>query len=220
MPSPLTDLDDAALCAAYRDGSREAGDVLVRRHERLVQFFGRRYFGLGIDVSEASQVGRLALLKAAEKYASDRGSAYTTYAAYWLRGMIRRARHESRVVAVPVYLLDKRAKWQAAQEEEGWALHPVDIDDAYDDETASHEGFLADTLTPEESLIQAEERHTAVEAVKGLEPRERRIIRDHVMRESKTLEEIGADFGVTRERIRQVESIALRRLRKEMDRAA
>jgi len=218
MPSPLTEFDDAALCAAYRAGSREAGDAIVRHYEALATYFGRRYFGVGVDSPEACQIARLAILHAATKYDSARGT-FPTYARYWVRGMLRRARQESRVVAVPVYLLDKRAKWEEAQTE-GWALKAVPLEDAYDDETASHERFLADTPTPEEALIQAEEEQAATDALSKLGKRERRIIRDHVMRQTKTLEEIGAVFGVTRERIRQVESIALRRLRKEMDRAA
>src|ERR1700722_18577321 len=79
--------------------------------------------------------------------------------------------------------------------------------------------FLADTRpTPEEVVISLRDdrRRSAwlAEALDELSPRERRIIRERRLREvSATLEELGRELGVSKERVRQLESRALLKLR-------
>jgi RNA polymerase sigma-32 factor len=84
--------------------------------------------------------------------------------------------------------------------------------------------FLADSRpTPEEAVISLRDdrRRSAwlAEALDELSPRERRIIRDRRLREvSATLEELGRELGVSKERVRQLESRALLKLRASMSR--
>jgi RNA polymerase sigma-32 factor len=84
--------------------------------------------------------------------------------------------------------------------------------------------FLADTRpTPEEVVISLRDdrRRSAwlAEALDELSPRERRIIRERRLREvSATLEELGRELGVSKERVRQLESRALLKLRVSMSR--
>ena len=87
-----------------------------------------------------------------------------------------------------------------------------------DGETPWHELIADDrTPSPEENALIEDLQRVVGEALEGLDPRERTIVRlrfgigddrEH------TLEEIGQKFGVTRERIRQIEEKALRRLEK------
>lgn len=155
---------------------------------------------------------------AARKYEAGM-SLFTTYATCWIRGQLRRARQGARVVWVPIYVMDNGSAWEAA-EADGAALYPVDFDDAYDDEMASNEAFLDDAPTPEEAMILAEEAQTVTAALAKLVKRERRILRDHVMDETKTLREIGADLGVTGEYVRQIQDKALKRLQVRLKHAA
>jgi RNA polymerase sigma-32 factor len=84
--------------------------------------------------------------------------------------------------------------------------------------------FLADTRpTPEEAVVSLRDdrRRSAwlAEALDELSPRERRIIRERRLREvSATLEELGRELGVSKERVRQLESRALLKLRASMSR--
>jgi RNA polymerase sigma-32 factor len=84
--------------------------------------------------------------------------------------------------------------------------------------------FLADSRpTPEEVVISLRDdrRRSAwlAEALDELSPRERRIIRERRLREvSATLEELGRELGVSKERVRQLESRALLKLRASMSR--
>ena len=95
---------------------------------------------------------------------------------------------------------------------------PINEGDHYNDETEL-EFIIADedTPSPEEVIIKEQTRENLNAYLqKYLKPREIQIIKMRYGFESDTpmtLEEIGQEFGMTRERIRQIEARALRRLR-------
>jgi RNA polymerase primary sigma factor len=73
------------------------------------------------------------------------------------------------------------------------------------------------TLSPDEDLIERSLRHDVRSAMALLAPRETRILRLYFGIESErphTLEEIGAEFGLSKERVRQIKERAMRKLRK------
>ena len=74
----------------------------------------------------------------------------------------------------------------------------------------------SDTLAPAEAASQQLLKETVEDVLSSLTLRERRVLQLRFGLEdgrSRTLEEVGRDFGVTRERIRQIEAKALRKLR-------
>jgi RNA polymerase primary sigma factor len=99
------------------------------------------------------------------------------------------------------------------------AFVPASLDeklDGYDDLTLM-ETLVSSLPSPEEQLIQTDLARCIENALSGLEERESTVLRLRFglsdSRDGATLEEIGQVFGVTRERIRQIEAKALRRLR-------
>jgi RNA polymerase primary sigma factor len=73
-----------------------------------------------------------------------------------------------------------------------------------------------DTIQPIEAAIQSELRETTTRVLASLTAREERILRMRFgigMNKDHTLEEVGQQFSVTRERIRQIEAKALRKLK-------
>jgi RNA polymerase sigma-32 factor len=79
----------------------------------------------------------------------------------------------------------------------------------------------ADGESAEEQVGEEELRSVFVSKVRewasGLEPRERRIIEERILREEpRTLQELGDEFGITRERVRQVEARLVKRLREHL----
>ena len=87
------------------------------------------------------------------------------------------------------------------------------------DEDDAHLGdFIEDTnaIQPIDAAIQSNLRETTTRVLASLTPREERILRMRFgigMNKDHTLEEVGQQFTVTRERIRQIEAKALRKLR-------
>jgi RNA polymerase primary sigma factor len=99
------------------------------------------------------------------------------------------------------------------------AQEPISLETPVGEEDESHLGdFLVDqaTLSPAEQIINLNLHEQTAEVLKTLSPREEKIIRLRFGLEDgseHTLEEVGQNFAVTRERIRQIEAKALRKLR-------
>jgi RNA polymerase primary sigma factor len=99
------------------------------------------------------------------------------------------------------------------------AKEPLSTETPVGDEEDSHLGdFIEDknTILPIDAAIQSSLRDTISEVLASLTPREERIVRMRFglgMTTDHTLEEVGQTFSVTRERIRQIEAKALRKLK-------
>jgi len=99
------------------------------------------------------------------------------------------------------------------------AKEPVSLETPVGDEEDSHLGdFIEDknAILPIDSAIQANLRETTTRVLASLTPREERVLRMRFgigMNTDHTLEEVGQQFSVTRERIRQIEAKALRKLK-------
>ena len=99
------------------------------------------------------------------------------------------------------------------------AKEPISLETPVGDEEDSHLGdFLEDknAILPIDAAIQANLRETTTRVLASLTPREERVLRMRFgigMNTDHTLEEVGQQFSVTRERIRQIEAKALRKLK-------
>ena len=96
---------------------------------------------------------------------------------------------------------------------------PISMETPIGDDEDSHLGdFIEDvgTLTPGDAAIYTSLKNVTAEILEGLTPREAKVLRMRFgieMNTDHTLEEVGKQFDVTRERIRQIEAKALRKLR-------
>jgi RNA polymerase primary sigma factor len=99
------------------------------------------------------------------------------------------------------------------------AKEPLSIETPVGDEEDSHLGdFIEDknAILPIDAVIQSNLRETTVRALALLTPREERVIRMRFgigMNTENTLEQVGRQFSLTRERIRQIEAKGLRKLK-------
>ncbi|MFZ2065825.1 MAG: RNA polymerase sigma factor RpoD, partial [Xanthobacteraceae bacterium] len=99
------------------------------------------------------------------------------------------------------------------------AKEPLSLETPIGDEEDSHLGdFIEDknAILPDQAAIAANLRETTTRVLASLTPREERVLRMRFgigMNTDHTLEEVGQQFSVTRERIRQIEAKALRKLK-------
>jgi RNA polymerase primary sigma factor len=203
----------------------------------------KRHVGRGMPFLDLIQEGNLGLIRAVEKFDYRRGFKFSTYATWWIRQAITRAiADQARTIRVPVHMVEQINKvvragwsrsWARATRRTGaaelpWtgeehlkaAQEPISLDRPIGEDDDSNLGdFIEDTsvVSPAHSAASAMLRDEVNDVLKTLTPREAKVIRlrfglteDGAQR---TLEEVGAFFNVTRERIRQIEAKALRKLR-------
>lgn len=102
------------------------------------------------------------------------------------------------------------------------AIRPASLDAPIGDDDSTEFGEIvgdADAQNPFELLRDKDLREEVDDLLAVLDKRERKIIESRFGlngAKSKTLEEVGENFGVTRERIRQLQNIALRKMRKAL----
>jgi RNA polymerase primary sigma factor len=99
------------------------------------------------------------------------------------------------------------------------AKEPVSLETPIGDEADSHLGDLIEdknAIMPIDAAIQSDLRETTTRVLASLSPREERVLRMRFgigINADHTLEEVGQQFSVSRERIRQIEARALRKLK-------
>jgi RNA polymerase primary sigma factor len=227
-----------AEMAAYR----RLRDRMMTANIRLVMTLARRYRHPTLSFLDLVQEGVLGLMRAVEKYEPSRNIKFSTYAVWWIWQQISRAADcQGAMIRTPVHWNQMRRKLSRnATGENERAADDVAEEHGLSPErlAAMSQSFqclsltaplgdgdertLADTIASEESndpegvVLNADLGERLSSAVGELPAREAQILRLRFGLEGGqvyTLEEIGQRFGVSRERIRQLEARALRQMR-------
>jgi RNA polymerase primary sigma factor len=209
----------------------QARSHLVEANTRLVVSIAKRYMGHGVPFLDLIQEGNLGLIKAVEKFDYRRGCKFSTYATWWIRQSITRALgQQGRIIRLPAHVGDQKPSTSEIAARMGisparvrWLMRvsrrPLSLEKPVGEEQDSELGdFIEDdqSLTPSEETTLSLLAEKMEQVLATLTPREARILRLRFgLQDGRayTLKEVGAKFGLTRERIRQIERKALRRLR-------
>jgi RNA polymerase primary sigma factor len=127
----LKEIDESSLLTAeeeYEYGKKVmdendpwAREQLVRSNLRLVVNIAKKYGGRGMSLGDLIEEGNLGLIKAVDYFDPDRGTRFSTYAAWWIKQSIKRSLLENiQPVHVPTYMVSLINQWRhAASEVEG-----------------------------------------------------------------------------------------------------
>ncbi len=242
---PLDRETERELARRWRNGDRKAGDKLVTACLPFVISIALEYRRWGIPLEDIVQQGNLGLLRAAAKFDLGRDCRLATYAAYWIRAEIRDyVVRGYRVVRLGTTKAERRAlrAYRKTRETDPAALAAVSgmtaekaawllpllvareasLEARPDDHGALIDRIPATTATPEDDAGAAERRTRAQaavgEALRDLTERERMIVRERLMSDDpRTLQELGARLGVSKERVRQLEERACGKLRAKLE---
>ena len=243
--SPEEELELSEKVAA---GDEDAKNKLAESNLRLVVSIAKRYVGRGLLFLDLIQEGNIGLMKAVDKFDSDKGYKFSTYATWWIRQAITRAlADQARTIRVPVHMVETINKMSRIQRQLTLELNrepseeelakkmgisvekvrevikisqePVSLETPIGEEDDSHLGdFIKDesSMSPEEYATNEILKEEIKSVLMTLQVREQEVLELRfglIDGTCHTLEEVGKKFNVTRERIRQIEAKALRKLR-------
>jgi RNA polymerase sigma-32 factor len=234
------------LAIRFRAGEREAGRRLVEACLPFVMTIALEYRRWGLPIEDIVQEGNIGLLKAADRFDPDRGCRLATYAAYWIRAEIREyVARGYRIVRLGSSKSERRALriYRKTHERNPGALaemsgltearatellpllmaRDVSLERSPTDDGRAPVDKLADEgRSPEDEACLADQRQhlqaALLKVVEELSPRERSIVRQRWLTDDpQTLEELGVAFGVSKERVRQLEERAKKRMRARLE---
>jgi RNA polymerase primary sigma factor len=207
---------DNLLCLAIAEMSRrnatgENQHTKAKAEERVEANMGfivqqaQRYAGkYGVSMDDLIQEGRMAIVRASRKFDGRRGVKFLSYAGIGIQRAMRQfAQDHCHIIRVPAN-----------------RFHEVPVHQVSTDQPIGEDGdeTLGDVLLSQEESVTGEVdcgmTAEALSRIVGRLPKRMRAVLRGRFWEHKTLEQLGAELGLTRERIRQIEVEALRRLRR------
>ena len=242
------------LCSLIQQGDRQAVQDLCIKNKRLVDKYVSAYkkrFGDRLDFQDLEQVGFLGLIKAAQRFSIQQGTAFSTYAVFWIKqSSAREIMDNGYAIRIPVHMLERINKVVAIHNRlagEGVPSHRRIPQIA--SETGFSDDEVRECLTLKANILGYTSLDVPIGEDGGTELRDlipdeeedpvERIVLDHALRRElekifatlsprerdilklrfgwdddcpKTLEEISSEYHVTRERIRQIEAKAIKKM--------
>lgn len=208
---------------------------LIDAHLPYARRFASRYAEEGEDLEDVFQVAFMGLQRATRRFDPERETPFSLYATAWMRQTISRWRSDERaMIRIPVHRHSDLSALDEAMDRLTTLLGrtPTSAELAADREWSESEvekllsvprvqveweevGYdRVSVPSPQEAYIdQVQTAEVVAEALSELDPRQADILRKRFGFDSggeMTLEEVGHIYGVTRERIRQIEAKALR----------
>lgn len=228
---------------------------ITQANLRLVMSVAKKYAGQGVPFLDLVQEGNIGLMHAVRKFDPlkpnmrdiGKGHQFSTYAIWWIGQAILRRVQGEKLVHVPMYILEQRARVQKTivmfSQKHGRPPSPEEIardsgvkltvvktllNDLKEIISLDQPQLVNDGRTNRIDFIKDDGPGTDARAVQNelsdlisrtlqaLPERERKIIELRFgigYENSRTLDEVGKIFGVTRERIRQIEELVFKKIR-------
>ena len=229
-PEREKELSDMICSDNITEAQREAiHQELLQGNLRFVITVAKQYQNQGLPLGDLIAEGNLGLMKAIKNFDWDRNLRFISYAVWWIKQSIIQCLNEnSRTIRLPVNVVQEmhRAKKEAQKTnkelDEKFTTLPKVIDL---DMNINEEGDTLVDLIENVNAVQPDEgfntadllKQKMIEIMDVLDDREKSIIMDYfgMTGVPRTLEDIGTDFSLTKERVRQIKEKALRKLRNE-----
>jgi RNA polymerase primary sigma factor len=240
---PLLSNEEEQDCARLAArGDRKARQRLIQANLRFVVMIAKRYRNHGVPLDDLINEGNIGLIQAAERFDPERGIRFVSYAIWWIRQAILKAIHENiRLIRLPRSRAGELSRIEAMRQdavmqtgiqprleqiagalvlEEGELVKLMQAAQGTLslDNPETFGGCLEDRSVPkpEEVLVGASLKQEVGTVLGRLSEREAHILQDRFGLAGRTrisLLEAGRKHGLSKERVRQIEKKALRKIR-------
>ena len=202
---------------------------LLEGNLRFVISVAKDYQGQGVELSDLIAEGNYGLLKAIKNFDWEKGFRFISYAVWWVKQSILQCLNENaRTIRLPVNIIQELHKEKKKVGDEITKLSTklstlptvINYDRPINDEGDTLIDILVNNNADNPEEIFADEVNLKDELIKLmsiLDDREKNVVIDYygLSGTPMTLQEIGDELSLTKERIRQIKEKALRKLRNE-----
>lgn len=214
---------------------RELQHELVLGNLRFVISVSKQYLNQGLDLPDLISEGNIGMIRASEEFNPNKKVRFISYAVWWIRQAIMSSLNDNaRTIRLPSNIIQEyqKTKKQVLSEDDPdfaekyekqasqFVPKTVSLSDHINDEGDQLIDIVVnkDSLNPESYLENENERKKHVKsALSILNDKERTIIEKYFGLNGVqcNLEDLGEEFGCTKERIRQLKEKAMKKLRNE-----
>jgi RNA polymerase primary sigma factor len=202
---------------------------LLEGNLRFVITVAKQYQNQGLDFPDLIAEGNLGLMKAINNFDWSKNLRFISYAVWWVKQSILQSLNDNaRTIRLPVNVVQDLHRAKKEIESNGGKLDDkfqnlpsmIDLDmninedgDTLVDVIKNEGADMPDEVFNGKDLLKAK----LISLLNVLDEREKVIVEDYfgLTGTQRTLEDIGSDFNLTKERVRQIKEKALRKLRND-----
>jgi len=201
-------------------------DEMINGNLRFVITIAKKYQGQGLPLMDLINEGNIGMIRALEDFDWTRGLRFITYAVWWIKQSILQALNEdTRTIRLPANIINEQIKrWKTTTTDEitdqvdETEVHTISYDVEYGDtgqtlidSFADSSVSAPDSMFDSESLMMTKMK----DALMFLTDREREIIGliFGLGGDAHTIDGVAEQYGLSRERIRQIKEKAIRKMR-------
>ena len=202
---------------------------LLEGNLRFVITVAKQYQNQGLDFPDLIAEGNLGLMKAIDNFDWSKKLRFISYAVWWVRQSILQSLNENaRTIRLPVNVVQDLQRAKKELERGGAELpdkfanlpYTINLDNPLNEDGDTLVDILnnPNAESPDAGLSTEDTlKDKLINMLDVLDDREKIIIQDYfgLSGSTRTLEDIGNDFTLTKERVRQIKEKALRKLRNE-----
>jgi RNA polymerase primary sigma factor len=208
---------------------KEINKELLEGNLRFVITVAKQYQNQGLDFPDLIAEGNLGLMKAINNFDWSKNLRFISYAVWWVKQSILQSLNDNaRTIRLPVNVVQDLHRAKKEIESNGGKLEDkfqnlpsmIDLDmninedgDTLVDVIKNEGADMPDEAFNGQDLLKAK----LISLLNVLDEREKVIVEDYfgLTGTQRTLEDIGSDFNLTKERVRQIKEKALRKLRND-----